>query len=252
MVLEMTWKDRLARAGREGGVAALLGRMSDLIEELWSISPTALSYRAGRLFDHLVLEALESSTELHWWELCLDRARAAAAGTPLERDVAESSEALGAALGRLLGPYEDVRLVPITADTVRWTCMLSDTLVPPESYCVAHNAISLAEAHFHPHATFRAIHAGRSPVGFAMLVDDPDKSEYYLWRFMLASPFHGRGLGRKAMDRIVEYVRSRPRASELTLSCDPEGYGPEGFYLKYGFERTGEYDDDEIVMRLKL
>jgi diamine N-acetyltransferase len=145
-----------------------------------------------------------------------------------------------------------VSLREITAETVRAVCRLSDTLSDAQRRMVAPNAVSIAQAHFEKHAWFRAIYADDSPVGFVMLYEDPEKPEYYLWRFMIAAPFQGMGYGRESMRLIIDHVRSRPDARELTTSCVEEDGGPLPFYEGLGFVRTGEIDDGETVLRLIL
>ena len=83
-----------------------------------------------------------------------------------------------------------------------------------------------------------------------MLHDDPDKPEYYLWRFMIAA--EGKGYGRRAMHLLIDHVRTRPMARELLLSYVPGDGNPERFYGGLGFEPTGEINEGEIVMRLRL
>ena len=118
---------------------------------------------------------------------------------------------------------------------------------------VANNAVSIAQAHFEPKAWFRGIYADETPVGFIMLYDDPEEPVYFLWRLMVAAEFQGMGYGRKAIAQLVEYVKTRPNATELKVSHVPELPGNPGpFYQKLGFEYTGEVDDGELVMRLKL
>lgn len=115
---------------------------------------------------------------------------------------------------------------------------------------VAPNANSIAEAYFCPEAWFRAIYADETPVGFAMLYIDTEKPDYMLWRFMIDQAHQGRGYGRAALDQIIEYVKTLPRAICLDLSYVEGEKGPEGFYRKSGFVATGEMDGDEYVMRL--
>ena len=118
---------------------------------------------------------------------------------------------------------------------------------------VANNAVSIAQAHFEPKAWFRGIYADETPVGFIMLYDDPEEPVYFLWRLMVADEFQGMGYGRKAIAQLVEYVKTRPNATELKVSHVPELPGNPGpFYQKLGFEYTGEEDDGELVMRLTL
>jgi diamine N-acetyltransferase len=150
------------------------------------------------------------------------------------------------------GADAPVSLREVTAETLRDVCRLSDTLTPPKRYMVAPNAVSIAQAHFEPKAWFRAIYAGETPVGFAMLWDDPDKQEYFLWRLMVAEPHHGKGFGRRGMEQVIDYVRTRPGAKVLGTSCGEGPGSPEGFYAKLGFKRTGEMLGDEVGLSLEL
>jgi diamine N-acetyltransferase len=146
----------------------------------------------------------------------------------------------------------EISLREITSETVVQICKLSDTLSEQEQQMVAPNAISIAQAHFSDKAWFRAIYADEMAVGFIMLYDDSENPEYFLWRLMIAGPYPGKGYGRKATELLVEYVKTRPGARELSTSYVPIEGGPEGFYRKMGFEPTGEVDDGEIVVRLTL
>lgn len=125
-------------------------------------------------------------------------------------------------------------------------------VAPAQEGFVAPNSISIAEAHFSKHAWFRAIYADETPVGFMMLHDEPEKPKYYLWRFMIDARYQKLGFGRQAMQRIIEHVKTRPNASELLLSYVPEEGGPRDFYASFGFEHTGNEDDGELEMVLKL
>ncbi|HSJ52775.1 MAG TPA: GNAT family N-acetyltransferase [Anaerolineae bacterium] len=150
------------------------------------------------------------------------------------------------------GPDAEVTLREITSETVHQVCRLSDTLTPPKKFMVAPNALSIAEAYFEPHAWFRAVYAGETPVGFLMLFDSPEEKEYFLWRFMVAEPHHGKGFGRRAMELLADHVRSRPGATVLETSCGQGAGSPEGFYEALGFRRNGKMLDDEVGMTLEL
>jgi diamine N-acetyltransferase len=145
-----------------------------------------------------------------------------------------------------------VSLREITSETVVQICKLSDTLSEQQQKMVAPNAVSIAQAHFSDKAWFRALYADEMAVGFIMLYDDSEKPEYFLWRLMIAGPYQGKGYGRKAIESLVEYVKTRPGARELSTSYVPIEGGPEGFYRRMGFTPTGEVDDGEIVVRLTL
>jgi diamine N-acetyltransferase len=149
-------------------------------------------------------------------------------------------------------PDAEVTIREITSETVRDICNLSDTLSDQQRKMVAPNAVSIAQAHFNDKAWFRAIYADDTPVGFVMIYDDPGKGDYFLWRLMVAGPHQEKGFGRRAMEHVIEYVRSRPNAKSLGASYVPIEGGPEGFYHGLGFEPTGEIDHGEVVVRLSL
>jgi len=149
-------------------------------------------------------------------------------------------------------PDAVVSLREVTGETVVQICKLSDTLPEPQTKMVAPNAVSIAQAHFEEHAWFRAIYADETPVGFVMLWADGEKGEYYLWRLMIAAPHQRKGFGRGAMELLIEYVKSRPNATELKASYVPIEGGPKDFYHSLGFEETGRVDHGERVVRLPL
>jgi len=121
-----------------------------------------------------------------------------------------------------------------------------------QGHLVAPNSMSIAEAYFEPKAWFRAIYADDDPVGFIMLYDDPETPKYYLWRMMLADGQQRKGYGKRAMDLLVEYVRTRPDATEIIVGSIPGEGSPQPFYEKYGFVATGEVKGGEVILRLAL
>jgi len=151
-----------------------------------------------------------------------------------------------------IGPNALVSLREVTSETVRTICRLSDTLKPPQNHMVAPNAVSIAEAHFEPNAWFRAIYADETPVGFIMLYDAPEDPVYFLWRLMVAAPYQGKGFGRRAVELLIDRVKTRPGATELGVSCHEGDDGPEGFYRKLGFRRNGKMYGDEVGLALTL
>ena len=119
---------------------------------------------------------------------------------------------------------------------------------------------SLEEAAtYDPPPWMRAIYSGEEPVGFVMLADDDPTCpwRYYLWRLLIDTRFQGRGFGRAAIGQVASYVRTRPGGDELVTSVADYGDerdegSPLDFYLRCGFERTGETHGPEIVLRLDL
>jgi diamine N-acetyltransferase len=147
-------------------------------------------------------------------------------------------------------PNSTVSLRKVTAETAREIMRLE--VSETQKHFVAPNAVSIAQAYFEPKAWFRAIYADETPVGFLMLYDDPDEPHYFLWRYMIDARYQKLGFGKRAMDLLLEHIRTRPGARVLTLSCHPGEDGPEPFYTHYGFSRTGNWLGDEAEMRIDL
>ncbi|HEY1408245.1 MAG TPA: GNAT family N-acetyltransferase [Promineifilum sp.] len=130
--------------------------------------------------------------------------------------------------------------------------ILSLEVKPAQKKFVASNAVSIAEAHYEKKAWFRAIYADETPVGFLMLYDDPETTDYFLWRFMIDKRYQGMSFGRRALKLLIKYVRNLPGATELLVSYYSADGSPEPFYTSLGFVHTGEVHDGEKVMRLML
>jgi diamine N-acetyltransferase len=69
---------------------------------------------------------------------------------------------------------------------------------------------------------------------------------------LIDARFQGRGYGRAALDLLVAHLRDRPGADTLVTSIVPGEGSPYGFYLRCGFESTGDFFDHETVLRLRI
>jgi diamine N-acetyltransferase len=143
-----------------------------------------------------------------------------------------------------------VTLRKITSRTVRTICNLA--VSEEQKNFVAPNAVSIAQAHFNKAAWFRAIYADETPVGFVMLVENPKRGQYYLWRFMIDAKYQGRGYGKKALELVIKRARRNPKAKALTLDVVRAKGSAQKFYKSFGFEFTGKMHGIEHVMKLNL
>ncbi len=149
-----------------------------------------------------------------------------------------------------------VHFARVTAKNVRDVCKLSDTLTPGQKKMVAPNAYSIAQGHCSENAWFRAIYAGDVPIGFVMLHTGSDYDDgidcpgVFMWRFMIAQPYQGKGYGRKAIEFLSAHLRAQG-VTELYTSCGVGEESPEGFYRRLGFVATGGMYDDEIELVLR-
>jgi len=136
-----------------------------------------------------------------------------------------------------------------------------------QKYFVASNADSLIEAY----ATIQdggialpfGLYENDIPVGFVMLgygttgdENEPQvaKDGYCLWRFMIDKAYQRQGLGSRALETVLEYIRTYPcgPASYCWLSYEPENIVAKALYEKHGFRENGEMCGREIVSVIKL
>jgi len=128
---------------------------------------------------------------------------------------------------------------------------------PAQEQFVSNVVESLHEAAEYPgaHAMYWAVYADETPVGFVMIADEVDSPDYtpqFLWKLLIDERHQGQGYGKATLDLIVEYFRGRPGVEAMTTSAVPGEGSPVTFYERYGFVRTGEIDDGEIVLRLMI
>lgn len=98
----------------------------------------------------------------------------------------------------------------------------------------------------------RIIHADGEPVGFVMMSKPSEHGpEPYLWRLLIDRMHQRRGVGRRAVELVIEQARSWG-APSLLVTWVPGVGSPEALYTSLGFVPTGEMEEDEVVARLTL
>lgn len=154
-------------------------------------------------------------------------------------------------------PPADVRLVPLDADNVSAYAALR-THRSQQSF-VAPMAQSFQDALFPEIVNglpavprLFGVEADGEAAAFVMYADvNPAFPEPYLWRLLVDRRHQRRGIGRRALDLLCDLLRAQGHRT-LTISWQEGPGGPEPFYLRYGFERTGRLVDEEVEGRLQL
>lgn len=151
----------------------------------------------------------------------------------------------------------DIHFMHVTTTTFNQICKLSETLSPTHRQMVTDNVRSIAEAHYSDSAWMRAIYADDIPIGFIMTHTGSDYEDgidcpgVFLWRFMIAEPYQGKGYGKRALEKLILHLKAMG-IPVLFTSCGQGEGSPEGFYQKLGFVPTGDHYDHEIELRLDL
>jgi diamine N-acetyltransferase len=62
----------------------------------------------------------------------------------------------------------------------------------------------------------------------------------------------GRGYGKQAVQEAIRSLSLEAGASSFALSYQATNQPARELYLSLGFQETGEFEDDEVVARLRL
>ncbi|MGZ6670249.1 MAG: GNAT family N-acetyltransferase [Solirubrobacteraceae bacterium] len=144
-----------------------------------------------------------------------------------------------------------VILREITAENVRSVCELK--LADGQERYVAPSSYTVAEAAYDPDSWLRAIYHGDSVVGVLDLATtDGDRSRPRLVRLLVDRDHQRQGVGRAALEQLVDHLRSVAGAAALETSYVPGPDSPRGFYLKLGFEDVGRVEHGEQVLSYPL
>ncbi|MGR5152494.1 GNAT family N-acetyltransferase [Photobacterium swingsii] len=147
--------------------------------------------------------------------------------------------------------HDELRLQELNATNFYAVCQLS--VKQEQKGYVDTNAISMAEANFSDYVWMRGIYLNEVAVGFVMLNAHPEENTFYLWRFMIDKNYQGLGLGRSAIQLIVNELKATFNATELTTSVVPAKDGPQQFYECLGFKITGNYiEGRELELKLSI
>jgi len=125
---------------------------------------------------------------------------------------------------------------------------------PDQANHVASNEISLTEAAEEVGSHPFCVTAKSRIVGFLLAVDmaelDPPSTLFgpddaYLWRFMIAAEWQGRGYGRQAMAWFHEWARRRGKTL-LVLTVREDNSAGRAFYASVGYRPTGQMRNGEV------
>ena len=146
-----------------------------------------------------------------------------------------------------------VTLKPITEDNFIDAFNLK--LAPGQEQFVSHPVRSLAQAYvYRTQCQPFGIYEGEAMVGYVMVIYDYDLPEYDVWHMMIDESAQGRGYGGAALDRVLDYIRTKPFGSSdrVALTCSKENPVARKLYESRGFRPTGAEYDDEIELAMML
>ena len=128
-------------------------------------------------------------------------------------------------------------------------------LAPEQEAFVSNPVRSLAQAYvYRSQCQPFGIFTSDRMVGYVMVIYDYDIPEYDIWHMMIDRDFQGRGYGKAAMGKCLEYIRTKPFGSSnrVALTCNRDNSAARRLYEAFGFRLTGAEDEDEIELALML
>ena len=116
---------------------------------------------------------------------------------------------------------------------------------------VSHPIRSLAQAYVYRNQCQPfGIYQDEEMVGYVMVIYDYDVPEYDIWHMMIDEARQGRGYGKEALKRVLEYIATKPfgESNQVVLTCNQQNIPGLRLYRSLGFQETGNVDEDEIEM----
>ena len=91
-------------------------------------------------------------------------------------------------------------------------------------------------------------------VGYVMVVYDYDIPEYDIWHMMIDESMQGKGIGREALNKVIEYIRTKPfgNSGRIALTCNKDNPIAKKLYESRGFSATGVEDENELELVLTV
>lgn len=120
---------------------------------------------------------------------------------------------------------------------------------------VSHPIRSLAQAYvYYRQCTPFGIYRDETMVGYVMVIYDYDLEEYNIWHMMIDRDFQHRGLGALGLEACLRYIAAKPfgQSDRVVLTCNRDNSAALRLYRSFGFRETGNEDEDEIELALRL
>ena len=128
-------------------------------------------------------------------------------------------------------------------------------LAPGQQDFVSHPIRSLAQAYvYRDQCQPFGIYREGKMIGYVMVIYDYDVPEYDIWHMMIDESVQGQGYGSEALERVIEYIRTKPfgDSGRIALTCNKCNPVARKLYERKGFSATGNEDGDEIELAMTV
>lgn len=140
-------------------------------------------------------------------------------------------------------------------DCENWILCAKLSLDESQKDYVTPNVYSIAESKVEEHYCPRVICFNDEIVGFLMYcveIDPPDKTLFWLFRFMIGKDHQAKGYGTTALQMAIDEISTKG-AKRIRTMYKLSNYVVGKLYKKMGFIETGEYDEcGDIILELNI
>ena len=148
----------------------------------------------------------------------------------------------------------ELRLEELSATTI--VAVNARSLKPGQEQFIAPTSYAVAGAVVNPATAWqRVVLDGDEVVGFvsANFDDDADEDRFrsVLWRINVDADDQGRGVGRFAVEKLLDEARSRGMDRVDVIYEAGQG-GPEAFFSRVGFVPVDETEYGEVIAEIRL
>ena len=149
---------------------------------------------------------------------------------------------------------QELRLVELSAATI--VAVNNMSLKPGQEQFLAPVSYGIAATVINPQTSWqRVVLDGDQVVGFVSAnFDDEAPQEHFrsvLWRINVDAEDQGRGVGRFAVEKLLEEARSRG-FDRVDVIYEAGDGGPEAFFQRVGFTPVGETEYGEVIAEIRL
>jgi diamine N-acetyltransferase len=148
----------------------------------------------------------------------------------------------------------ELRLVELSASTI--VAVNNMSLKPGQEQYLAPVSYGIAATVVNPQTSWqRVVVDGDEVVGFVSANFDPDEPQEHfrsvLWRINVDADDQGRGVGRFAVDQLLQEARTRGM-DHVDVIYEAGDGGPELFFKRVGFTPVGETEYGEVIAEIRL
>ena len=148
----------------------------------------------------------------------------------------------------------DLRMVELSAATIVAVNNLS--LKPGQEQFLAPVSYGIAATVINPQTSWQRVILDRNEVvGFVSAnFDDEAPEEHFrsvLWRINVDADDQGRGVGRFAVESLIDEARNRG-VDHVNVTYEAGEDGPEAFFRRVGFTPVGETAYGEVIAEIRV